>query len=48
MSYGYRNRVHLEGSIAETYTVNEVLTFCFFFFRCIKTQFNCRGRNNDI
>ncbi|CAN1791692.1 hypothetical protein LINPERHAP1_LOCUS19427, partial [Linum perenne] len=35
-----RNKAHPEGSIAESYIVNECLTFCSMYLDGIETQFN--------
>ncbi|XP_073152210.1 uncharacterized protein [Henckelia pumila] len=41
------NRARPEGSIAEAYIVNEVLTFCSMYFRDIETRYNRPERNDD-
>ncbi|XP_060969773.1 uncharacterized protein LOC133036997 [Cannabis sativa] len=43
-----RNRARPEGSIAESFVVNEALTFCSMYFREVETRFNRPDRNNDI
>ncbi|XP_060974099.1 uncharacterized protein LOC133039266 [Cannabis sativa] len=43
-----RNRARPEGSIAESFVVNEAVTFCSMYFREVETRFNCPDRNNDI
>ncbi|XP_060969785.1 uncharacterized protein LOC133037009 [Cannabis sativa] len=43
-----RNRARPEGSIAESFVVNEALTFCSMYFREVETRFNSPDRNNDI
>ena len=41
-----RNKARPEGSIAEAYTVNEVLSFCSMYLSGIETRFN-RGEKNE-
>ncbi|CAN1140961.1 hypothetical protein LINPERPRIM_LOCUS25168 [Linum perenne] len=43
-----RNKAHPEGSIAESYVVNECLTFCAMYLDGIETSFNAPERNFDI
>ncbi|KAK0588832.1 hypothetical protein LWI29_006026 [Acer saccharum] len=42
-----KNKAHPEGSIAEGYIVNELLTFCSMYLRGIETKFNRDERNDD-
>ncbi|CAN1181773.1 hypothetical protein LINPERHAP2_LOCUS35603 [Linum perenne] len=42
-----RNKAHPEGSIAESYLVDECLTFCSMYLDGIETQFNAPERNFD-
>lgn len=42
-----RNKARPEGSIAETYTVNEALTFCSMYLHGIETCFTRDERNED-
>ncbi|XP_024023057.1 uncharacterized protein LOC112092090 [Morus notabilis] len=42
-----RNKARPEGSIAEGYTISEVLTYCSMYMRDIETQFNRPERNAD-
>ncbi|PON52983.1 hypothetical protein PanWU01x14_205190 [Parasponia andersonii] len=43
----FRNQACPEGSIAEAYTVNKALTFCFIYVRGIETHFNRQDKNDD-
>ncbi|CAN1289729.1 hypothetical protein LINPERPRIM_LOCUS20410 [Linum perenne] len=43
-----RNKAHPEGSIAESYVVNECLTFCSMYLDGIETSFNAAERNFDV
>ncbi|KAK2633810.1 hypothetical protein Ddye_028602 [Dipteronia dyeriana] len=42
-----KNKAHPEGSIAEGYIVNDLLTFCSMYLRGIETKFNRDERNDD-
>nr|GEZ74360.1 hypothetical protein [Tanacetum cinerariifolium] len=42
-----RNKANPEGSIAEGYVAEEVLTFCSYYFWGITMKFNCHDRNVD-
>ena len=42
-----KNKAHLEGSIAETYIVNESMTFCSMYLHDIETKFKRDGHIND-
>ena len=42
------NHARPEGSIAEGYVVNEALTFCSKYLKCVETKFNRPERNPDL
>ena len=42
-----KNKVHLEGSIAKEYVINEALTYYSMYLHGIKTRFNRPEHNRD-
>ncbi|KAM6562750.1 hypothetical protein CsatB_022748 [Cannabis sativa] len=41
------NKARPEGSIAESYIIDEALTFCSMYFKGVEIRFNCLDRNED-